>query len=120
MTLDQVQIGELTAASKVRALLRRFTYKPGWTFTLMSDHTSSFSSWSGPDAIRVVFNAPDAYHPERVTEVGAVISVPYALADADDDMLCAWLFEQVLAIERHEAGEFFAVDGRRPFDPHAR
>lgn len=28
-----------------------------------------------------------------------------------------WLFEQVLLVERHEACEFFVVDGERPYAP---
>ncbi len=29
-----------------------------------------------------------------------------------------WLFEQILLVERHEAAEFFQVDGDRPFAPY--
>lgn len=34
------------------------------------------------------------------------------------DDLIRWAFDQLLLVERHEAGEFFTVDGARPFFPH--
>lgn len=36
----------------------------------------------------------------------------------DERSFARWVFGQLLLCEQHEAGEFFAVDGFRPFFPH--
>jgi hypothetical protein len=113
--LDPLQIRELTATSKVRELLRRFTYKPGWRFKIAGDYEDPPRP-PGPGAIQVTFQAPDAYHPKRVVPIISVIAIPDQ--PEDEDRLARWLFDRILDIERHEAGEWFVIDGRRPFDPH--
>lgn len=36
----------------------------------------------------------------------------------DERGFCRWVFDRLLEVERHEAAEFFQVDGMRPFWPN--
>lgn len=44
--------------------------------------------------------------------------MPVPPAAYDERSWRRWLFEQCLLVERHEAMEFFRIDGGRPFAPH--
>lgn len=85
----------------------RLAYKPGWTFKR-----------GGPLGryLCVFAYTPDSGAPERNRRTQHMFNIP---EDLDDDHAAArWVFECLLLVELHEAGEFFAVDGQRPFFPH--
>lgn len=87
-------------------LVSRLGYKPGWRFKL-----------GGPGGrfLCVFATTPDSWHPERQRTTQHMFEIPDGL---DDRGLLRWVFARLLDAERHEAAEFFAVDGRRPFYPH--
>lgn len=87
-------------------LLARVAYKPGWTFKI-----------GGPLGryVCVFARTPDSNDPrcERTTQ--HMFEIP----DVDDDVeFYRWLFARLVDAERHEAGEFFRVNGTRPFMPN--
>jgi len=57
---------------------------------------------------------PDSWHPERQRTTQHMFAVP----DIEGRDLIRWVFDRLLDTERHEAGEFFAIDRRRPFYPN--
>ena len=91
----------------VAALVGRLTYKPGWAFKL-----------GGPAGryLCVFATTPDSNDPSRQRTTQHMFEVPADLAD--DYTAARWIFDRLLLVEQHEAGEFFAVAGRRPFYPH--
>jgi len=98
--------------SALSALLNWLTYKPGWTFRL-----SHMVRGQGSVGLTLIINitGPDSYHPEQTIRVDHLFPVPPAAFD--ERSWRRWLFEQVLLVERHEAMEFFTIDGDKPFAP---
>lgn len=80
-------------------------YKPGWTFKV-----------AGPlgKFLCVYATTPDSLNPSRTRTTQHQFEIP-DIAGRD---LVRWVFGCLLQAEQHEAGEFFTVDGHRPFFPH--
>lgn len=93
-------------------LLSRLTYKAGWAFRL-----ADLDRGQGSEGLTLIINivGPDSYHPERLISVNHYMPVPPAAYDARSWR--RWLFDQIQLVERHEACEFFAIDGDRPYAP---
>jgi len=83
------------------------SYKPGWSFKI-----------AGPLGrfLCIYATTPDSGHPERTRITQHQFEVPDAI-DTHQGFV-RWVFDCLLLCERHEAGEFLAVDGFRPFFPH--
>ena len=79
-------------------------YKPGWTFKL-----------GGPARryLCIFATTPDSSHPERQRCTQHMFEIP----DLEGRDLVRWVHQRLLDAERHEAGEFFTVNGHRPFYP---
>ena len=77
-------------------------YKPGWTFKI-----------GGPrNGFLCIFaTTPDSHHPDRQRCTQHMFALPAEPSER-------WVFDCLLLCELHEAGEFFQVDGRRPFYPN--
>jgi hypothetical protein len=82
-------------------------YKPGWRFKL-----------AGPGGrwLCVYASTADSLHPDRGRLTQHQFEFPDPLPDHRE--LCRWARDRLLQIEWHEACEFLAVDGHRPFFPH--
>lgn len=65
----------------------------------------------------ITTNGVNAYHPE-VTDYRVDHLFPVPAAAYDRRSWTHWLFEQFALVERHEAMEFFQIEGERPFAPH--
>lgn len=96
----------MVSALGLTELVTRIGYKPGWTFK---------AGGPGGRSLCVFARTVDSSNPttERVTQH---MREPPEGFDGRD--LIRWVFTFLLDIERHEAGEFFAVEGHRPFMPH--
>lgn len=90
----------------VPALVGRLTYKPGWTFKI-----------GGPGGryLCVFATTPDSNNPARQRTTQHMFEIP---DQPDDHTAARWIFDRLLLVELHEAGEFFTLAGRRPFYPH--
>jgi hypothetical protein len=123
VTAWETETDVVCVRDRIRTLLERVRYRPGWRIQL--------ASWDDlpPDvairtdmrlALRFTLRTRDTYHPERDIVISHLRPVAVSLvAYMTDERLVRWLFEEVMAVERHEAGEWFVLDGsRRPFDPH--
>ncbi len=90
----------------VAALVARLSYKPGWKFKL-----------GGPGGryLCVFATTPDSNDVTRQRTTQHMFEVPGL---ADDHAAALWIFDCLLLVELHEAGEFFTVAGHRPFYPH--
>lgn len=87
-------------------LLAAISYKPGWTFKIAGPGNRYWC---------VFARTPDSLRPETERTTQHQFEIPEALNARD---LLRWAFEHLLLAELHEAGEFFTVDGHRPFFPH--
>lgn len=97
------------------ALVAKTSYRPGWTFTLADLDRGQGSKGLTLD---IVTSGYDSYHPERGQVYRVHHYMPVPPAAYDERSWRRWLFEQVLLVERHEAMEFFQIDGVRPYAPH--
>lgn len=96
-------------------LVERLTYRPGWTFRLDNIDRGQGSFGLTLDIITCGY---DSYHPERGATYRVHHYMPVPPAAYDERSWRRWLLEQLLLVERHEACEFFAIDGKRPYAPH--
>jgi hypothetical protein len=96
-----------TELAPLKDLLARFTYRPGWKFTLDRE-----------GAVRVEAMVIDTDDTERVCPLSFRQMPPRHVYDGFPWE--KWLFDEIIMkIERHEASEFFKIDGVKVFDPHA-
>jgi hypothetical protein len=88
-------------------LVRKATCKHGWRFDLVEE--------SG--ALRLVITVPgnDSYQPEFPLTVRHFFPVP--TATYNEKTWRRWIFERCRGVENHELGEWFMIDGQRPFAP---
>lgn len=89
------------------ALVGRLRYKPGWAFKL---------GGPGGQYLCVFALTADSSAPERERRTQHMFAVPPGLDD--ERAVARWVFDRLLLVEQHEAGEFFAIGDRRPFYPH--
>lgn len=95
------------------ALVGAISYKPGWHCWL--DKFEEEGQVRGI-ALHIVSDTEDSLAPERRIRVNHEFLVPPA--SYNRDTWAAWLFDRFVDVERHEAGEFFRIDGVREFAPH--
>lgn len=96
----------------LQSLIDGLAYKAGWRFQL-----ADLDRGQGSRGLTLIINitTPNSYHPERQVSVNHYMLVPPAAYD--ERSWRRWLFDQVLLVERHEACEFFAIDGGKPYAP---
>jgi hypothetical protein len=94
-------------------LVEQLRYRPGWRFVLADMDR-------GQNSVGLTFIVvglfPDTYNPDTEIRVQHLFPVPPAAYD--ERSWRRWMFERVLEVERHEAAEFFVIDGERPYAPH--
>jgi hypothetical protein len=95
-------------------LVERLAYRPGWQFVLTHMDRGQGSEGLTLDIITLGY---DSYHPERGESYRVHHYMPVPPAAFDERSWRHWLFEQILLVERHEAMEFFRLDGRPCFPP---
>ena len=88
-------------------LVATLAYKPGWTFKL---------GGPGNRFLCVFARTPDSLSPGRERTTQHMFEIPDDVVGRNE--FARWVLGCLLQAERHEACEFFAVDGFRPFWPH--
>lgn len=85
----------------------RLGYKPGWAFKI-----------GGPLGrfLCVYARTPDSSDPSQERTTQHMFELPDGPLDERD--MARWVFDRLLLCEQHEAGEFFRLDGFRPFLPN--
>lgn len=96
----------------LRELVDQLVYRDDWTFYL-DDIDRGQGSAGLTLAIRIV--CQDSYDHSQRKAVMHYMLVPPAAFDRRSWQ--RWLFDQVLLVERHEAMEFFTIDGGKPYAP---
>jgi hypothetical protein len=82
-------------------LVLRFRYKPGWRVWLADEERGDDN---GGLTLTILSDNVDSYHPDQPMRVRHLFIVP--AATYNEKSWRQWLFERVLDVERHEAGEF--------------
>ena|SRR5215469_2108059 len=120
MEIDDCFVGREDYAV-IKDLISRISYKQGWR--ILADEITAFLV---PEdyAIRVTveYLAPDSYDPGTIRKqrFTALLSGMIGMDSASrEERWKLWLFSLLLFLECHEAAEFFTLDGKRIYDPHA-
>lgn len=98
----------------LRNLIKKLNYKKGWSFWL--DENLDRGQGSQGLTLVIHLSVPDSYHPDQTFNVVHYMIVPPAAYN--ERSWCRWLLDQILLVERHEACEFFQIDGHRPYAPN--
>lgn len=99
--------GVVAEPEHLRAIVEATAYRPGWEFRL--------GTFDGHPALWIITDDVDSYDqtkPMRVTHAFPVPVTAYGREEWEE-----WVLDRCLDVDRHEAGEFFMVDGRRLFAP---
>ena len=96
-------------------LVAKLQYRPGWTVELKHLDRGQGSEGLTLDIVTLGFNS---YHPERGQTYSVHHYMPVPPAAFNRRSWQHWLFEQLLLVERHEACEFFTIDGDKPYAPN--
>jgi len=97
------------------SLVERLSYRPGWGFAL-----EDIDRGQGSRGLTFIVTSLgyDTYNPERGETYRVNHYFPVPPAAYNEQSWRRWLFDRILEIERHEAAEFFQIDGARPYAPH--
>lgn len=101
--------------SELADLVAKLAYRPGWQFWL--EHIDRGQGSEGL-TFKVLTLGYNSYHPDLGEQYRVWHYMPVPPAAFDRRSWQRWLLDQLLLIERHEACEFFQVDGERPYAPH--
>ncbi len=98
----------------LRRLVSLVSYRPGWKFRL-----EDIDRGQGSKGLTLVITTLgyNSYHPLDGETYRVNHYMPVPPAAFDERSWRRWLLEQFLLVERHEACEFFAIGGERPFAP---
>lgn len=110
------QVGPDDAAEVLADLVSRVEYKPGWTFKL-----EEVSRGQGCEGLTLMIAATVTNSFAAGLEeapIGVLHLMPVPGAAYDEATWRRWIFDQILLVEKHEALEFFRVDGDQPFFPN--
>ena len=87
-------------------------YRPCWEIVVDPDYIRGDTR--GPTLVVRAYTA-DTYRPEVILRVNHWFGIPPV--DWSRETWQAWVFDRLLDVERHEAMEYFTVDGVRPYAP---
>ncbi len=97
---------------ELQNLVHGLKYMPGWHFQLLDADRGQDSSGL---TLIITVTVPDSYHPDQTIRVCHYMLVPPASYNLRSWR--KWLFDQIMLVHRHEAMEFFQIDGYRPLQP---
>ncbi|AOQ27935.1 hypothetical protein KIY77_gp06 [Mycobacterium phage Mundrea] len=99
---------------ELEELVDGIRYRPGWSFQLVEGQRNDEVYGL---ALLIVVDTVDAYDGEthRPAQIAFPFMVPPELRSRDGWQ--RWLYDRIADAERHERGEFFEVDGEKPFAP---
>jgi len=88
-------------------LVSKTTCKPGWRFKLVDED----------GALRLVITVQgfDSYNEDQKLTIMHFFPVP--ITTYNEKTWRRWIFEMCRRLENHELGEWFKIDGHRPFAP---
>lgn len=98
---------------EANAVVAALTYKPGWSLEL--------GQCGALLQLRLEMCAPNARSAlrEEVDIISTAALDPHLLAGMSERAFLGWVFGQIMALERHEAWEWFRYRGDLVADPHA-
>lgn len=97
---------------ELRELVSQLAHRPMWRFSLEDLDRGQGSAGL---TLVITITCPDSYNHERLRSVAHYMIVPAAAYDRRSWQ--RWLLEQCILVDRHEACEYFTIDGVKPYAP---
>jgi hypothetical protein len=91
-------------------LVSKCTLNPGWSVKL-----EVIDRGQGSKGLTLIIHA---WHPERGEIYGVLHYFIVPAASYNRRSWQRWLWDRYVDVLRHEGGEFFVIDGKRPFNPN--
>jgi hypothetical protein len=98
----------------LEGLVRSASYRPGWKLILEEMDRGQGSRGLTLDIITM---GHDSYHPERGANYAVHHYFPVPPAAYNERSWRHWIFECLLAVEKHECMEFFRIGGKPAYPP---
>jgi hypothetical protein len=96
------------ALQRIKRIVSRIQYKPGWEIRVYQ---------TPKGGVGLLYEMPTV---ERDTKKPTRLTFTFAYEGfTSEDQLVHTVMSNLLALEDHEAREFFVYDGERLYDPHA-
>lgn len=93
----------------LRRVVSQLKYKPGWSFALIDDPNDGFR-------LRITdWGCIDAYNPGEPFPLSHFFPIPWTTWN--EASWTRWVFDNLRGVMDHELGEWFVIDGHRPFAP---
>lgn len=110
------QHGPAHAAAALEQVVSEVVYKDGWSIRLdyIERPTEQFAGSKGL-TLRIGAAVPDSVRPGQTVQVEHWMSVPPT--SWSHDTWVRWVLDQLILVETHEAMEFYAVNGKKPYFP---
>lgn len=114
--MRNTQTGPQHAAEALANVVAGVEYKHGWRIWLEHKQRDT-EQYAGSEGLTLCIAAtvPDSTRPGKTTPVEHWQAVPPT--SWDGPTWERWVFDQIIFVEIHEAMEFYAVDGCKPFFP---
>lgn len=110
MTIHQT--GPTEALAILKRLVASLAYKPGWKFMILDMDRGQGCAGT---TLAITTTQPDSW--DHTKTVPLWHSMPVPAAAYNEQAWTRWLLEQILLVEKHEAMEFFKINGEAPFFP---
>ena len=117
MSTTRINLQRAPYPDELEDLVRRWKYRPGWTFVLADDYDRG----QGSIGLTLIITTKgyNSYHPEQGETYRVAHLMPVPPASYNRQSWRRWLLEQCLLVERHEACEFSEIDGEgKPYAPN--
>jgi hypothetical protein len=110
------QRGPAHAAQALAEVVAEVAYKDGWTFRLehIQRPTEQYAGSEGL-TLRIRADVPNSVKPGEMTYVEHWMAVPPT--SWNRETWVRWVLDQIILVETHEAMEFYAVAGKKPYFP---
>lgn len=120
LVTELLRKGQLDDYFIVEQLVALVQYKPGFTISVRPPRAGDY----GVGAVVLSANVPDSRNPLEVVAIGRSCQVSPHLIEVcrrkgGAKEFYRWLFGEILSFERHEAQEWYKVNGELFDDPHA-
>lgn len=109
--MKNLQVGPETATDILLELVPECSYKPEWNLEI-----KELDRGQGCEGLTLCISAKvkDAFS-DKIIQIYHLMPVPPAAYDRETWQ--QWIMEQIFLVEKHEAMEFFRVNGEQPFFP---
>lgn len=110
------QHGPDQAVRALEQVVKDVTYKDGWSVRLANMRRPT-EHYAGSEGLTLIIRAdvPNSVKPGEMTYVEHWMAVPPT--SWERNTWVRWVLDQIILVETHEAMEFYAVAGKKPYFP---